>query len=197
MGACAVNFFTSDFHFGHEKVLTLGTGRPFASVDAMKSRIMHNLNERVGPGDVLYVLGDWCCGLGKGDKIDYVRDTVMNMIYGVEVHWILGNHDPSFRSGRPQKLVEEGVLASVSEMKTIRVAKREIVLCHYPLADWEFEEAGTIMLHGHRHGPGVRHETRRRLDVGVDGHGYKPWSLDEVLEEMRRTPWRAESHHAS
>lgn len=190
-------FFTSDFHFGHEKILTLGAGRPFASVDAMQVHIMGNLNARIGNGDTLYVLGDWCCGLGKRDKIDYVRETVMNLGYGIKIHWILGNHDPSFRSGRPSKLVTEGVLASVSDMQTIRVGRdREIVMCHYPLEDWGFEEAGTIMLHGHRHGAGVRHATRRRLDVGVDGHDYAPWSLDEVMDEMRRTPWKAVSHHA-
>lgn len=188
-----MNFFSSDWHLGHERLLTLGKGRPFASIDVMNETLIANINATVGPDDTLYMLGDWCCGVGS-DKVGYLRAT-RGRLHCKTIHMIRGNHDPSIRSGALGNLVRDGVLASVSEMLTIRDGRTEIVLCHYPLEHWEFESAGTMMLHGHLHGAGVRHETRQRLDIGVDGHDYKPWSRDEVFAEIKSKRWDSPEHH--
>ena len=195
-------YFSSDWHYGHEKILTMGTGRPFPSSDAMNTALLTNM-ATLTYGDTLYFLGDAVCGVGAA-KLDVIVETFAPLFTrGVIIHWIKGNHDPSL-----SRLSTTGLFASVTEMLTIKVPvpppagvksfaqmHKEIVLCHYPLEDWEFEANGTIHLHGHRHGAGTRHTTRRRLDIGVDGHDYKPWSLDEVMAEMRRTPWAAPNHH--
>lgn len=188
-----MTFYSSDFHLGHEKVIGFSQ-RPFADALVMNNGIIANMNAAMGVSDTLYMLGDWCCGIGP-DKVNYIRATRARLNVGT-VHLIIGNHDPSAERLRP--LVDDATLASVSYAHCMRIpgSKREMFLSHYPWEDWGFEEAGTVMLHGHRHGAGVRHATRRRLDVGVDGHGYAPWSLDEVMDEMRRTPWKAVSHHA-
>lgn len=50
-------FFTSDLHIGHENVLRFDS-RPFQSVEEMDSEIIRRWNDKVKPGDLVYVLGD-------------------------------------------------------------------------------------------------------------------------------------------
>lgn len=186
-------WISSDSHLGHEKILTMGSGRPFPTVEDMRRTITANINAVAKGEDTLYFLGDWCCGVGPF-KIEYIRASRAMLNVGT-IHFIRGNHDPSVK--RLQVLVEDGTLASVSEMLTIKWpgSSRDAILCHYPLEHWGFEEAGGYCLHGHCHGKGERHPTRRRLDIGVDGHEYRPWSVEEINAEMRRLPWKAEGHH--
>ncbi len=49
-------FFTSDWHFGDERVEILG--RPFADTYEMTERIVSEYNAVVGPDDLVYVIGD-------------------------------------------------------------------------------------------------------------------------------------------
>ena len=50
-------FFTSDNHFGHERVIQFD-GRPFSSVEEMDAEMIRRWNAKVGKGDLVYVLGD-------------------------------------------------------------------------------------------------------------------------------------------
>ena len=50
-------FFTGDLHFGHKNVLTFDN-RPFATVDEMDAELIRRWNNKVGKGDLVYVLGD-------------------------------------------------------------------------------------------------------------------------------------------
>lgn len=50
-------FFTGDLHFGHENVIAFDN-RPFASVDEMDAELIRRWNNKVGKGDLVYVLGD-------------------------------------------------------------------------------------------------------------------------------------------
>jgi calcineurin-like phosphoesterase family protein len=60
---------------------------------------------------------------------------------------------------------------------------RLIVMSHYAMETWHDMRKGTIHLHGHSHGK-LKTKTRR-LDVGVDTHDFRPWSLDEVFTKMK------------
>jgi len=188
-------WLVSDLHLGHSKILSMGTGRPFATIEEMNGTIIQNINQRVNADDTLYFLGDWCCGIGP-DKLSYIRET-RKRIQCATIHMIRGNHDPSVK--RLQELVDDRTLTSVSEMLTVRIpgSKRDMQLCHYPLEDFEFEGAGNWQIHGHRHSPPATRKTknRQRLDIGVDGHDYKPWSLAEIRAEMRSEPWEEKGHH--
>lgn len=55
----SVNFYISDFHFGHKNVIKFDH-RPFESVDEMNSTLIANWNDTVGHNDNVYVLGDFC-----------------------------------------------------------------------------------------------------------------------------------------
>ena len=50
-------FFTGDLHFGHENIIKLDS-RPFKSVEEMDAELIHRWNNKVAPGDLVYVLGD-------------------------------------------------------------------------------------------------------------------------------------------
>ena len=50
-------YFTSDNHFGHERVIQFDK-RPFVSVEEMDAEMIRRWNAKVGKGDLVYVLGD-------------------------------------------------------------------------------------------------------------------------------------------
>ena len=50
-------FFTSDLHFGHENAIRFDN-RPFKSIEEMDTELIRRWNEKVGKGDLVYVLGD-------------------------------------------------------------------------------------------------------------------------------------------
>lgn len=50
-------YFTSDNHFGHERVIGFDN-RPFASVEEMDAEMIRRWNAKVGKGDLVYFLGD-------------------------------------------------------------------------------------------------------------------------------------------
>ena len=50
-------FFTGDLHFGHANVIAFDN-RPFESVEEMDAELIRRWNNKVGKGDLTYVLGD-------------------------------------------------------------------------------------------------------------------------------------------
>lgn len=55
-------FFTSDLHFGHEKIIK-ACRRPFSSVEEMNGKLVENWNATVGAQDEVYILGDFALRL--------------------------------------------------------------------------------------------------------------------------------------
>lgn len=166
-------WFTSDTHFGHSGILSLAQ-RPFADADEMDGALVRAINERVGPGDELYHLGDFSYRINKEAAAGIRR-----RIRCRRVHLVPGNHDKAWEDG-------EGFLVEppIRELKLDDGTR--LVLCHYPLMSWNGMHRGSIHLHGHIHsGAGYNESQRdqgiRRFDVGVDANGYAPVSLDDVL----------------
>jgi len=64
--------------------------------------------------------------------------------------------------------------------------KFTFICMHYPIASWHDMNQGVIHLHGHVHLPShLRVAEGKAMDVGVDGNGLEPISLDEVLSIMK------------
>lgn len=173
-------FFTADTHFFHSRILELGNGRPFATVDEMNEALVENWNARVRPKDIVYHLGD--VSFGKKDE----TEAVLRRLNG-HIHLVRGNHD-----GRVDGL--EGLFDSVSVYKTVTVNDQRIVLFHFPIEEWDRAHRGSWHLHGHQHGNG-QVASVPRLDVGVDCWGFAPVSFDEVAEWMDGREWEPLSHH--
>jgi calcineurin-like phosphoesterase family protein len=63
------------------------------------------------------------------------------------------------------------------------------VLCHYPLQSWHGLNKGVIHLHGHVHlGREAKFGNGKKMDVGVDGNGLDPYSIDEIIKIMNKRP---------
>jgi len=167
-------WFTADLHLGHDSAWVRESRPCFADADAGVSAMMGNWNAAVSRGDLVYVLGDFCWWKD--------RSTIERTLAGLHGNKILiaGNHD--WKAVRTAK-----GWASVHPLLTIRPRLREtayrITLCHYPMRSWPASHHGSWHLHGHSHCQGEPYPGA--LDVGVEGHWYTPWSLQEVVDYFK------------
>jgi calcineurin-like phosphoesterase family protein len=155
----------------------------------MNSTLVGNINEVVGQDDILFHMGDW--SFGGFEQIQKFRDS----IFCKNVHIITGNHDHHIENDREgcQKL-----FSSVNKYLNLIVkynvgtplqGEARFALMHFPIASWDNMARGAIHLHGHVHfEPNIRIGTGKMMDVGVDGNGLYPISMNQVLRLMRDQP---------
>jgi len=175
-------FFTADHHFGHENIIRF-CDRPFGSVEEMDEALVERWNERVGPDDVVYHLGDFTLG-GKAAAL---FNRLNGVIYVLGNHW---HHDrrwlPKGFGWTPWPSASRWEVEIAPPLMVLWFGETPsvpVVLCHYPLAEWDRKRYGAWHLHGHSHG---KHRGEGLImDVGVDCTGFYPVSLEEVAEFMR------------
>lgn len=172
-------WFTSDHHFGHANIIKL-CERPFAHRDAMEATLIQRWNNVVQPDDDVYVLGDFI--LHKQPK--FVR-SLLEQLKGKK-YLVRGNHDNFAKPGRDLTGV---AFEWVKDYHELTLDGRLVCLFHYPIASWRGMYRGSWHLHGHSHGRDtpmrpVTAPGRASLDVGVDGHDFRPWSWDEVAARI-------------
>lgn len=172
-------FVTSDTHFWHNGILR---HRPFETVEEMNETLVKNWNSVVGPDDTVYHLGDvvvW----GKHPN-DY---DILDRLHG-KIHLILGNHDRltalADRSGVQAYLNGRKRYESVRELCTIKHKNQKVILCHYPMAEWDSSHHRSLQLHGHSHGNFIPPPGALQMDVGVDCHNFHPILLDEIFQHF-------------
>jgi len=174
-------WFTSDTHFGHKNILQL-SNRPFATVDEMNETIIANWNARVKPGDDVYHLGDVAlCSRGK------LRD-ILSRLNG-NIHLIRGNHEES-ASELPERFtwMKDYHELEIDDAEAHK-GKRLLVLCHYAMRVWNASHYGTWHLYGHSHGELPDDPASLSFDIGVDCHGFRPLSYEEVKARMQLKSW--------
>lgn len=164
-------FFTSDTHFGDASVIP-NCDRPFASADEMDEVLIELWNASIGEADTVYHLGDFCRAYERHAP-DY-----LDRLNG-EIHLIEGNHDWQTVNRHAQ------CFASVSVMKEITLAGQMIVLCHYPMREWNGCYRGSWHLHGHVHSRLNHLPLGHSMDVGVDGNEFRPWTFAEVTDVLK------------
>lgn len=163
-------FFLSDTHFGHENIIRT-CRRPFANVAEMDEALVSRWNERVGPNNSVYHLGDFCFRNWRG------ADAYLSQLNG-HIHLVAGNHDDETLAHHAS------LFASVSHIREIHERGRRMVMCHYPMREWHGSWDGSWHLFGHVHGRLDHQPHGYSLDVGVDAHDFRPWSMDEVEQEF-------------
>lgn len=170
-------WFTSDTHFGHDKVLEFAD-RPWRSMDAMVRDMVANINARVALNDELYILGDYSYKMSVADAYD-----LRKRILCKKVHLVPGNHDKDWT----QPAVA-GAFIVEPPICVLKVDGLKLVLSHFPMADWQSMSHGSWHLHGHIHGSRDGYNLMNlkqgllRYDVGVDANAYTPVSLDELRD---------------
>jgi calcineurin-like phosphoesterase family protein len=175
-------WFTADTHFWHARLLGLGRGRPFASIEEHNETLIDRWNDRVGSGDRVYHLGDF----SFGNRAQ--TEEIIGRLHG-QVHFVRGNHDRTM-----DRFADR--FASYSQYKEIKLGDQRLVLFHFPIHSWHKVGQGAVHLHGHSHGL-LPDSGAPRLDVGVDDHGFAPISFEQVMERMgpRIGTWTPGDHH--
>lgn len=185
-------YFTSDPHFGHQKVIEY-CNRPYTTKEEMDKDLIEKWNNTVRPEDTLYVLGDF--SLSK----HAVRDITPQL--NGQKHLIMGNHDwchPIRAKEKPivmerfKNMYLEAGFASVKLIDNIEIDKTNIILHHMPYRNdghderylnWRLEDKGSWLLHGHVH---KTWKTRNKMiNVGVDVWDYKPVHIDEIAKIIK------------
>ena len=170
-------WFTADLHLGHANMLRIAN-RPFETVGEMNDWLIDAINDRVCTTDTLWILGDFAFRVRREDVLTYRK-----RINCQHVFLVRGNHDSHFPDGASPFQEEHGYVDNLHSPKPNR---RRLVLCHYPIMDWNGAAHGSIHLHGHIHASTSYNERNRargilRYDVGVDANGYEPVRLEDVL----------------
>jgi len=167
----------TDTHFNHEKLKTMGRGRP----GNYEELLMKGLKV-VKAGDTLIHLGDFCIG-----KDEEWHKRFNEALVGVRKILIKGNHD-----NKSYNWYLNHGWDSVCEIMQGRYFGKEVLFSHMPIRKkklWETYHEPAINIHGHLHGAANRHSADEiydfdfNYDVAPDTHNYKPVLLKELLNK--------------
>ncbi len=167
-------FYTADQHFGYAEVIEKAA-RPFASVEEMDEALINNWNAAVSDDDTVYLIGD------IGGHCTPLPAEQLSRLRGHK-HLIRGNHDTCIEE--QQRLLD--YFETVTDFLETDDGERHITMCHYPLV---YIQNG-CMIHGHIHnmkkeGYRVLRDLPRVLNAGVDINGYRPVTLQQLIENNR------------
>jgi calcineurin-like phosphoesterase family protein len=164
----------------------------------MNETLIANHNSVVKPGDIVWHDGDFCFR-------EYQIAAILARLNG-EHYLISGNHDKTFRGSKKWEAARERYVSygfkEVLDETHIGTPPHVFRLCHFPYeqdsrhgarySQYHPKDEGEWLLHGHCHTKDWLIKDRQ-IDVGVDGHNYFPWSLDELIA-LKENPSLADSH---
>lgn len=180
-------FFTGDLHFGHKNVLTFDN-RPFATVDEMDAELIRRWNNKVGKGDLVYVLGDLIWKSRNNDAPALIKSLNGQIIL------IKGNHDRFLHNSKAK-----AALAGIKDYDDICVTledgtQRRVIISHYFIPMYIGHRYNALHLHAHSHFSdeadfeidfaeqlnrmGCKNEI---YNVGCMYWNYEPVTLDEII----------------
>ena len=175
-----MNYYIADTHFYHENIIRL-CNRPFKDVQEMNSVMAENWNAAVKPEDTVYVVGDFGYRVGTQDLI--------KMINSLNGHKILirGNHDIKALNDPVYRACYDGIY-DIHEVVDNGV---RIVLCHYPLVEWNnyFREAWHFFGHIHNADTLAQHimsEIPKSVNIGADCIGFTPRTAAELMIQKEK-----------
>lgn len=173
-----MEYYISDLHFGHANIIPFSS-RPFKSVQDMDETIIRKWNDKIKDNDIVYILGD----ISFYDKKQTKK--ILQSLKGKKV-LILGNHD---------KDAPKECFMYVKDYHKIKPQEgnNKIVLCHYPILEWDGFFNGTIHLYGHVHNT-IIINIPNAYNVGADILDFEPCTLDEVIEKNKIYVVKNETH---
>ena len=160
--------FTSDHHFDHKNIIKL-CNRPFETIEQMQRAMIERWNSQVQDDDTVFHLGDFCLG-GINSFNEWSGQLRGN------IRFITGNHDKKWLKLWEETSDRIKILESIHYEKFQGI---DVVMSHYPLAEWEGFYRGVWHLHGHCHG-NIKERIFRRMDVGVDCFNFNLVSLQDL-----------------
>lgn len=165
-------YYVADTHFRYEPMVA---GRGFETAEQMDEALVAAWNEVVTDEDTVYHLGD--VGYNGG----HVPCRILARLKGHK-HLIRGNHDTAYDDAPLLYRYFE----SVTDFLEIDDGPYHIFLSHYPIL---LDKRNRYMIHGHLHASGQFHEILKTLpgvlNAGVDLNGFRPVTLEELIENNR------------
>ncbi|GEL66585.1 metallophosphoesterase [Marinilactibacillus psychrotolerans] len=169
-------YFIADMHFHHENVIEF-SHRPYKTVEEMNKQLIENWNSVVtSPKDEVYILGDFLYR-GTGEQ----ANTILKQLQGKKF-LVKGNHEQYLKD----KAFDLSLFEWSKDYHTLKYYKKKFILFHYPILEWDGYFSEAIHLYGHVHDTQTVHFDSilglRAVNVGADIIGYKPISIEEVME---------------
>ena len=175
-------FFISDTHFGHDWMIDFNN-RPYTNSEEMDATLIRNWNKTVPKDGLVFILGD------IGDTTQERIIEIFDQLNGEKI-LIKGNHEDIYKEETLKAIFSEIydlLYICIQDDQDVKI--QDIVLCHYPMFDWENYFQGSWQLFGHLHTRELKEfdTLRTRLfaeqyDVGVENNNYRPISYYEVKE---------------
>lgn len=180
-----MDYYISDLHLGHMNAIRFDN-RPFRDTAHMEKAILNNWNSKIMPNDDVYILGDIFY------HYPYNKKAFIEKLCG-RLHFIVGNHDKGLINEKPVLSLFE----SVDLIKRIDDNGRMVILCHYPIADWDGKYHGSYHIYGHVHANlNEAHRfmltQERAFNAGCMINGYVPCTLEEL--EANKLKFIEEKH---
>lgn len=186
--------FTSDLHFFHKNIFNF-TSRD-TNIIEHNDWVINKCNSKIKNDSIVYHLGDMFFKCTNEEAVE-----VMKKLNGTWL-FILGNHDNKDKintiintvnkeTNSNHKIVGEYAKILVKMTTPELNIKKQIILCHYPIEEWDSSHYGSIMLHGHTHGKKELHgghklsNLQNRLDVGLDNSiDHTPFTIKDVFDNL-------------
>lgn len=173
-----MNLYIADMHFGHTNILRLDH-RPFADAETMDKCLIDFWNGRVSKDDHVYILGDFCYRSAREPE------WYLQKLRGHK-HFIIGNHDQHLLKNEKAM----GYFETVDALKMIKDGENEIILCHYPIAEWNGYFRGSWHIYGHIHSSKneayeFMRTKERALNAGCMINNYTPASFNELIRNNK------------
>lgn len=189
-----VIWFTSDTHFGHRKVSEL---RGFNTTMAHDFIVLDNIARKVGPDDILYVMGD--LALSQAGAAFGIAQ--MKTIKAKKKILILGNHDrahPIYANSQDHVAKYLDGFDSVVLGSSLNHNGFRFILSHFPYGgdsgdedrheQWRPRDLGKPIIHGHTHSTDrltFSGDGTPQIHVGLDAWGLEPVSIHEITALLR------------
>lgn len=176
-------WFTSDWHFNHEKPF-IYKPRGYHSPEEMNKDLIDRYNRFVALNDEVYCLGD-CC-LGGAEKLEE-NYQLMRQLHGL-IHIVRGNHDSNKKIEMYSRLPN---VVEICEGKFLKIDKYHFYLCHFPIAPVNFDitkplKQRVLGLCGHSHTQNkFENIMNSTLHVEVDCWNNFPVHIDEIISDFK------------
>ena len=197
--------FWGCMHYGHDPNWTnpLWKIRGFKNVKEHDLTIVNNWNIKSMNNTVGFLLGDNIFGHNAHDRlIDFFRSISFKRIYIMP-----GNHNSGWKQIFENiegniYYPEDGkeVIFTPNYIEAI-ICGQEVVMSHYPLASWNRQSKGSIMIHSHTHANLYKNELGKLLykakiiDVGVENCPF-PISIAEIKRKFEKLDPIVFDHHS-
>lgn len=164
-----MDYVISDTHFGHKSIIPY-CNRPYENVELMNLEMIDEWNSVVDPKkDTVYHHGDFA----------WTKQAAMRILPKLnfkKLVLLIGNHDVKIR-----RWWEEQENVIVKDTHMFRKNKKKIFMHHYCQLVWPDSHRGSYHFHGHSHG-NLNNPPPRAYDVGVDVIGFKPVTVEHVID---------------